>query len=129
MGKLICVLLACLGVCGMAKAQAMPDAPSQHRFWDTPNRILFFSHATLEATDFGITHHNLSQGGQETNPLGRRLCESGTLGQLVYFGGRTAGVAGISYLLHRTGHHRLERAFFLLASYDSASGLRYSLAH
>ena len=43
--------------------------------------------------------------------MAKALCESGTAGQLVFFGGRMAGVVGISYLLHRTGHHKLERAF------------------
>ncbi|HKS73847.1 MAG TPA: hypothetical protein VJQ82_11675 [Terriglobales bacterium] len=129
MRKLAYALLACIALSSVATAQDPPDALSQHRFWDKPSQILFFSHVALEAADFGITHHNLNQGGKEMNPMGKTLCESGTLGQLVYFGGRTAGVAGVSYLLHRMGHHRLERAFLVVASYDSASGVRYSFTH
>ena len=129
MGKLAYAVLAGVVLCAVATAQNLPDAPSQHRFWDKPNQILFFSHVALEAADFGITHHNLNQGGKEMNPMGKTLCESGTPGQLAYFGGRTAGVAGVSYLLHRMGHHRLERAFLLVASYDSASGVKYSFTH
>ena len=86
-------------------------------------------HVGLEAVDMGITHHNLSLGGKELNPMGKALCESGTPGQFVFFGGRTAGVAAISYFLHRTGHHKLERAFMVLASADSAYGVTYSFAH
>jgi hypothetical protein len=122
-------LLACVLVCATALAQSLPDAPSQHRFWDTSNKVLFFSHVAQEAVDFGITHHNLSEGGREMNPMGKGLCESGTLGQLAYFGGRVAAVGGISYLLHKLGRHKLERAFLVVASVDSASGVKYSLTH
>jgi hypothetical protein len=61
--------------------------------------------------------------------MAKALCESGTAGQLDFFGGRMAGVVGISYLLHRTGHHKLERAFRVYASGDSAYGVGYSFAH
>jgi hypothetical protein len=33
------------------------------------------------------------------------------------------------YVLHRTGHHKLERAFPIYASGDSAYGVAYSFAH
>jgi hypothetical protein len=123
------LLLVCFLLAGVSRAQSLPDAPSQHRFWDKTNRVLFISHAALEAADFGITHCNLSQGGKEMNPIGKTLCESGTLGQLAFFGGRTAAVAGMSYLLHRAGRHKLERIFMVVASADSAYGLTFSLAH
>ena len=82
----------------------------------------------LEAVDFGITHHNLSDRGREMDSMAKALCERGTAGQLVFFGGRMAGVVGISYLLHRTGHHKLERAFAVYVSGDSAYGVGYSFA-
>ena len=113
----------------VARAQALPDGPIQHRFWDNANKLLFASHGMLEAVDFGITHHNLSDGEREMDSMAKALCESGTAGQLVFFGGRMAGVVGISYLLHRTGHHKLERAFPVYASGDSAYGVAYSFAH
>jgi hypothetical protein len=91
--------------------------------------MLFASHAALEVADFGITHRNLRLGGKELDPTARALCQSGTAGQLVFFGGRMAGVVAISYLLHKTGHHRLERTFPIYASGDSAYGVAYSLAH
>ena len=112
-----------------ASAQDMPDAPSHHSFWDVTNKTLFISHAAIEAVDFGITHHNLSRGGKEMNPEAKALCESGTPGQLVFFGGRTVGVIGVAYLFHRTGHHKLERIFPLYASGDSMYGVVYSFAH
>ena len=61
--------------------------------------------------------------------LAKPLCESGTAGQAVFFGGRMAGVVAISYLLHKTGHHKLERLFPVYASGDSAYGVVYSFVH
>jgi hypothetical protein len=114
---------------GAASAQELPAARVDHRFWDAANKTLFISHAALEAVDFGITHRNLSQGGKELDPMAKALCESGTPGQLVFFGGRMAGVVAISYLLHKAGRHKLERAFPMYASGDSAYGVVYSFVH
>lgn len=116
-------------LCGAGDAQDLSDIPTTHKFWDAANNVLFASHAALEAVDFGITHHNLSNGGRELDSMAKVLCESGTVGQLVFFGGRMAGVMAISYALHRTGHHKLERAFPVYASGDSAYGVAYSFAH
>jgi len=123
------LFLALVLICGAAVAQDFAASPSKHNFWDVTNKTLFISHATIESLDFGITHYNLSRGGKEMNPDAKALCESGTPGQLVFFGGRTAGVVGISYLFHRTGHHKLERIFPLYASGDSMYGVVYSFAH
>jgi hypothetical protein len=123
------VLIIALLVSGAVSAQDLPEVPTKHNFWDTANKTLFISHAGLEALDFGITHRNLSHGGRELDPMAKALCESGTAGQLVFFGGRMAGVVAVSYLLHRTGHHKLERAFPIYASGDSAYGVAYSFAH
>jgi|SRR5271165_5143691 len=123
------VLLLSLLISGTACAQDLAELRAKHNFWDTANKMLFASHAALEAVDFGITHHNLSHGGRELDSTARALCERGTAGQLVFFGGRMAGVVAISYLLHRTGHHKLERAFPIYASGDSAYGVVYSFAH
>ena len=125
------LLLAVLSTCVISHGQEryLPDAPSHHKFWDRSNTALFTIHAAMEATDFGITHHNLSKGGQEMNPMAKRLCESGTAGQLLFFGGRTAGALGLSYFFHKTGHHKLERAFTALTIADSSYGVIYSFAH
>lgn len=61
--------------------------------------------------------------------MAKALCESGTAGQVVYFAGRSAGVVGISYFLHRMHHHKIERYFIVAASIDSAYGVTYSFAH
>jgi hypothetical protein len=123
------LLLVTLFLCVASAAQDLPEDSSPHAFWDRANKILFASHATLEVVDFGITHLNLSDGGRELDPMAKALCESGTAGQLAFFGGRMAAVVAISYLLHKTGHHKLERAFPVYASGDSAYGVAYSFAH
>jgi hypothetical protein len=127
-GKFHLLIIALL-ISGPAGAQDLPEVPPSHNFWDAANKMLFASHAGLEALDFGITHRNLSHGGKEVDPMAKALCESGTAGQLIFFGGRMAGVVAISYLLHKTGHHKLERAFPIYASGDSAYGVAYSFAH
>jgi hypothetical protein len=129
MGKRGKFYLLVLLISGAINAQDLPEVSTKHNFWDATNKLLFASHAGLEALDFGITHQNLSHGGRELDPMAKTLCQSGTAGQLVFFGGRTAGVVAISYLLHRTGHHKLERVFPIYASGDSAYGVAYSFAH
>jgi hypothetical protein len=112
-----------------ARAQVLPGGSSQHHFWDAANKLLFASHAVLEALDFGITHRNLSEGGREMESMAKALRESGTAGQLVFFGGRMAGVVGISYLWHRTGHHKLGAGFSGLPQRGFCVWVGYSLAH
>jgi hypothetical protein len=127
MDKRVVLLLAVLSA--PLSAQEFPDAPSTHRFWDSTNQGLILSHAALEAVDAGITHRNLSRGGKEINEMAKPLCESGSAGQVICFAGRSVGVVGISYLLHGTHHHKLERLFIIAASIDSAYGVAYSFAH
>ena len=112
---------------GFVSTPTAPEAP--HKYWDTPNKILLISHFALEAADFGITHRNISNGGRELSWMAKPLVERGTAGQITYFAGRSAAVMGMSYIFHKTGHHRLERAFIALANADSAYGVTYSLAH
>lgn len=105
-----------------------PDAPSQHRFWDTQNRLLFSAVAASSIADFTVTHANLQNGGRELNPV-TRVFSGSTAGLAVNFAGETAGVIGLSYYLHRTGHHRLERVVPLLNFGASAIAVSYGLAH
>ena len=123
------LLFIVIFLCSTGWAQDLRESPTKHNFWDTTNKTLFASHAALEALDLGITHYNLSHGGREMDSMAKALCERGTVGQLVFFGGRMAGVVAVSYILHRTGHHKLERALPIYASGDSAYGVAYSFAH
>lgn len=128
MGRQFSWIVLASMLAGSAIAQDFPEAPG-HRYWDRTNKILLTTHAALEAADFVATHHNLSRGGRELNWMAKPFCERGTAGQVIFFAGREAAVATTTYLLHRTGHHKLERWFIVASSVDSAVGVSYSLAH
>jgi len=123
------LFLSLVVFCAPLHAQSFPEAPSTHRYWDTTNQSLIMTHVALETIDSAITHRNLGRGGKEMNNMAKSLCESGTPGQIVYFAGRSVGVVGISYLLHKMGRHKIERIFIVAASVDSAYGVTYSFAH
>jgi hypothetical protein len=88
--NLVAILVFAVLISVVAQAQVFPGGSSQHHLWDAANKLLFASHGVLEAVDFGITHRNLSDGGREMDSMAKALCESGTAGQLVFFGGRMA---------------------------------------
>lgn len=99
-----------------------------HKFWDKSNRILFVAAAAMNAADFAVTRANLQSGGQELNPMVRVFGRS-SAGLAVNFAGETAGVVGLSYLFHKTGHHKLERMVSLVNVGASAGAVSYGLAH
>jgi hypothetical protein len=100
----------------------------EHRFWDRQNQVLFVATAALNGADFAVTRANLQNGGQELNPVVRMFGRS-TPGLAMNFVGETAGVIGISYFFHKTGHHQLERAVSVVNLGGSAFAVAYGLAH
>ena len=105
----------------------LPETPS-HRFWDRENSILFASSAAFSTTDFFLTRSNLNHGGQELNPV-TRVFSGSTAGLAVNFAGETAGVVGLSYVFHKTGHHKIERVISMLNIGASAAAVSFDLAH
>jgi hypothetical protein len=103
----------------------LPDAPS-HRFWDRKNNLLFATSTAFSTADFFVTRNRLRNGGQELNPVTRVFAGS-TAGLAVNFAGETVGVVGLSYLFHRTGHHKLERAVSLLNIGASAAAVTFDV--
>jgi len=103
----------------------VPEA-SNHRFWDCENRALFSAVAASSAADFGATYANLSNGGRELNPI-TRLFSGSTAGLVVNFAGETAGVIGISYYLHKAGHHKLERMVSVVNISASTAAVMYDI--
>ena len=101
---------------------------SSHRFWDRENSFLFAANAAFSAADFVVTRDNLRNGGQELNPVTAVFAGS-TAGLAANFAGETAGVIGLSYFFHKTGHHRLERAVSMLNMGSSAAAVSFGLAH
>jgi len=100
----------------------------EHKFWDGENWALFAASAALSGADFAVTRANLQSGGQELNPVVRVFGRS-TPGLAVNFAGETAGVIGLSYFFHKTGHHRLERVVSIVNIGASAGAVSYGLAH
>ena len=86
--------------------QASP-APATHRFWDRENDLLFAAVGAGRALDYSSTL-NLRRRGVDEIFLTNSIVDNHPL-----FGGieasATAASIGVSYLFHRTGHHRLER--------------------
>jgi len=109
-------------------ANTLPEAPGHHKFWDNENRVLFATVAALSAADFAVTRANLQNGGKELNPV-TRLFSGSTAGLAVNFAGETAGIIGLSYYLHKTGHHQLERITPMLNIGASSFAVVYDLSH
>jgi hypothetical protein len=86
---------------------ANPLAPGVHRFWDRENDWLFAGVGAGRALDYASTL-NLRRRGINEVFLTNSIVDNHPL-----FGGievaATAASVGVSYLFHRTGHHRLER--------------------
>jgi hypothetical protein len=106
----------------------LPEAPSHRRFWDRENTALFAATVATSAADFVVTRNNLQAGGQELNPVAR-IFSGSTAGLAVNFAGETAGVTGLSYLFHKTGHHRLERIAPMINMAASGYAIGYGLRH
>jgi len=112
----------------IVKASALPEAPSPHKFWDNENRALFAAVAVLSAADFAVTRSILQNGGKELDPV-TRLLSGSTAGLAANFAGETAGIIGLSYFFHKTGHHRLERITPMLNIGSSSFAVAYDLNH
>jgi len=84
-----------------------PSAPGVHSFWDRENDWLFAGVGAGRALDYASTL-NLRRRGINEAFLTNSVVDNHPL-----FGGieaaATAASIGVSYLFHRTGHHRLER--------------------
>jgi hypothetical protein len=102
--------------------------PAAHPFWDRKNRTLFAVNGALAGADFFVTRRNLGRNGTELNPVARMFTGS-TRGLAANFAMETGGVVGVSYLFHKTGHHKLERMTSYINLGASAFAVTYGLAH
>ena len=80
---------------------------STHRFWDRPNILLFSGSVVFRALDYTSTRNMQSRGREEILIPDDVVNNSAGFVSLEAAG--AAASVGISYLLHRSGHHRLER--------------------
>ena len=83
-----------------------PD-PAPHRFWDARNGALFAGVAGARAFDYASTRHFRSKGVDEVL-LTNAIVDNKPLFIAIEAMGVAASI-GVSYLFHRTGHHKIER--------------------
>ena len=100
----------------------------KHDFWDRSNTILFAAVGASAAADFCVTRANLANGGRELNPV-TKIFAGSTTGLAFNFVGETVGTMGVSYLFHKTGHHKLERLTSLVEIGSSTGAVGYGLTH
>jgi hypothetical protein len=91
----------------MPVSSANKPAPMPHRFWDRTNLALFSGIAVTRAMDYASTRNFQARGRQEILLPDEVVNNSAGFASLEAAGTMTS--IGISYLLHRTGHHTLER--------------------
>ena len=81
--------------------------PPTHTFWDRTNLALFSGIAVTRAFDYASTRNFQARGRQEILLPDEVVNNSAGFASLEAAATMTS--IGISYLLHRTGHHTLER--------------------
>ena len=87
---------------------SLPSMPTaQHRFWDRENIVLFSGVAVFRGLDYASTRNMLARGREEILLPDDVVKNSAGFPALEAAGALTS--VGISYIFHRTGHHRLER--------------------
>ena len=79
----------------------------QHRFWDRSNLLLFSGIAVSRGLDYASTRNMQSRGREEILIPDDVVNNSAGFASLEAAGGAVS--IGISYLLHRSNHHKLER--------------------
>src|SRR3954465_6514739 len=105
-GRVVVLFLALAPA--VAQDVNVPAAPvPQHRFFDRENILLFSGVAVFRGLDYASTR-NMQARGREEILLPDDVVNNSAAFAAVEAGGTVASM-GISYLLHRTGHHKLER--------------------
>ncbi|MGH9681907.1 MAG: hypothetical protein ACRD4Y_18330 [Candidatus Acidiferrales bacterium] len=93
----------------VAATGALPTArpAAVHRFWDRENYLLFAAVAAGRGLDYSSTL-NLRRRGLNEIFLTNSIVDNHPVFGAIE-AAATAASIGVSYLFHRTGHHRLER--------------------
>jgi hypothetical protein len=91
-----------------SKTPAKPQTSAPpHKFWDTQNLYLFTGVGAARMLDYASTRHFRDQGNPEWL-LSNSVVDNRPLFVGIELAGTAASI-GVSYALHRTGHHQLER--------------------
>src|SRR5436190_8786730 len=92
----------------MAEDANVPAAPvPRHRFFDRTNVLLFSGVAVFRGLDYASTRNMQARGREEILLPDDVVNNSAGFASLEAAGTMTS--VGLSYLFHRTGHHKLER--------------------
>ena len=81
--------------------------PIPHRFWDRKNAALFAGVAGTRALDYASTRHLRNKGLNEIL-LTNDIVDNRPLFVAIEASGVALSI-GVSYIFHKTGHHKLER--------------------
>lgn len=92
---------------GSKPAEARNQEEVTHRFWDRTNILLFSGVGVMRGMDYASTRNMQARGREEILLADDVVNNSAGFAALEAAG--TAASIGISYWLHRTGHHTLER--------------------
>lgn len=140
-------LLLCLLAAACSAQQLPPAAPAgnqwaaaprpqdplleRHRFFDKTNLALHGWNIAAETYDAITTRRDLNGARiNELNPFGAFFVNHGWGGQAVFsYGFGVGGPLLTSYLLHRTGHHKLERWVTAINALSSTTAGSWNLKH
>ena len=102
-------------------------AVPEHRFWDRKNDLLFAAVGASRALDYASTL-NFRRRGRNEVFLNNDIVDNHPAFAAIE-AGATAVSIGVSYLFHRTHHHRLERWTSIVHASLAAGGAvrNYSL--
>jgi len=90
-----------------AEPAPTPGQPETHAFWDRENILLFSGIAVFRGLDYASTRNMQARGRKEILLAPEVVNNSAAFASLEAAGTLTS--VGISYIFHRTGHHKLER--------------------
>lgn len=106
------------------ESSVLQPAPTQsastHAFWDKENIWLFSGVAAFRALDYASTRNMQARGREEILIPDDVVNNSAGFASLEAAATMTS--VGISYIFHRTGHHKLERWVSIIHMSATATG-------
>jgi hypothetical protein len=85
----------------------VPQPPPTHAFWDRTNILLFTGVGVFRGLDYASTRNFQARGREEVLIPDDVVNNSAGFAALEAAG--TAASVGLSYWMHRVGHHKIER--------------------
>jgi hypothetical protein len=125
--KLVLFLMLAIptwGLPSVPEPKPFETKPAAVHYWDKWNKLEAVSMFSLASFDMAQSCHNVRSGGRE-DFLPTQNCAA--IVGMVAAG--EVGAIGVSMLLHKTGHHKLERIPMLLMIQADTRGIIYSRNH